>query len=175
MKLQNPIATVSGVVKLTKKIMIQAFEALHVTGLCTVPITAKGLEVMIEAGEELFSDFVTTADSYLHIKQGANQVPFRLHSLTCRVVTIPDRAVVAKIAAADEVFPSLVPKLKRGKDAEIEQNPMEPEKLKQLFEKLDLSGIPGWSSEEQQFKDLITEYHSLFVVDDLRPQVHFCC
>ena len=45
---------------------------------------------------------------------------------------------------------------------------MTPETLKQLFEKFDLSGITGWSSDEQhEVKDLITECHSLFAVDGL--------
>ena len=43
-------------VKLTKKVMIQPFATLHVMGLCKVPFMAKGLGVMIEAGEEPFSD-----------------------------------------------------------------------------------------------------------------------
>ena len=73
MNLQNPIDAVSGAVKLTKKIEIQPFETLYVTGLCTVPVTTKGLNVMIEAGEEPFNDSVTTVNSYLHIKQGTNQ------------------------------------------------------------------------------------------------------
>ena len=141
-KLQNPIATVSGVVKVTKKIMIQLFETVHINGLCTV----------------LFM-----ANSYLHIKQSTNQVPLGLHNLSCRVVAIPAKTVVAKISAANEVLPRPAPKLKEGVDTEIEQNPMEPRKLKQLFEKIDLSGTPDWSSEEQQeVKDLITEYCSLF-------------
>ena len=114
-KLQNPIATVNGAVKLTKMIMIQPFETLHVTGLCTVPFIAKGLDVMIEAGEEPFSDSVTTVNSYSHIKQGANQVPLGLCNLTCRVVTLPAKTVMAKISAANEVLHRLAPKLKGGR------------------------------------------------------------
>ena len=151
-----------------KKIDIQPFETPHVTGLCTVPVTTKWLNVIIEAGEEPFSDSVTTVNSYSHIKQGTNRVPLGLHNFTCRVVTIPTKTVVAKISAASVVLHRLAPNLKEGGDAEIEQNPMEPEKLKPLFEKLDLSGITDWSSEQQQeVKDLITKYHSLFTVDDL--------
>ena len=69
MNLQSPIDTVSDVVKLTKKIEIQPFETLHVTGLCTVQVMTKGLNIMIEAGKEPFSDSVTTVNSYSHIKK----------------------------------------------------------------------------------------------------------
>ena len=84
------------------------------------------------------------------------------------MVTKPAKTVVAKISAANAVLHRHAPTLKDGEDAEIEQKAMEPEKLKQLFETLNLSGIIDWSSEEQQeVKDLTTEYHSLFKLDDL--------
>ena len=42
------------------------------------------------------------------------------------------------------------------------------EKLKQLFKKLDLSGIQDWSKlEQQEVKEIIIEDGFLFVLDDL--------
>ena len=53
--------------------MMKPFETLHVTRLYTVPVMTKELMiVMIEAGEEPFSDFVTTINGYSHIKQDTN-------------------------------------------------------------------------------------------------------
>ena len=138
---QNPIHTVSSIVKLSKKVIIQPFVTLHVMGLCKVPFMAKGLDAMIEAGKEPFSDSVTTVNSYSHIKQGSTQVPLGLCNHTCRVVTILAKTVVARVTAADEGLPGLAPKLNKGEDAEMEQKPTEPGKLNQLLENLDLSGI----------------------------------
>ena len=53
---------------------------------------AKGLDAMVEAEKEPFSDFVTTVNSYAHIKHGSTQVHFYclstqlIHAL---MVTIP--------------------------------------------------------------------------------------
>ena len=46
--------------------------------------------------------------------------------------------------------------------------PLSPEKLEKLFSKLILSGIEELSKEEQkEVKDLISEFGSLFVLDDV--------
>ena len=43
-----------------------------------------------------------------------------------------------------------------------------PERLDKLFEKLDLSGAQAWTDQErQEIRDLLTEYHDLFALDDL--------
>ena len=45
---------------------------------------------------------------------------------------------------------------------------MSPEKEKLLFEKIDLSGVNEWSSEDQEkVKELFREYGQLFTLDDL--------
>ena len=121
--------------------MIQPFETLDITGLYTVSVMIDGLNVMIEGGEEPFSDSVTTVNSYSHIKQGFKGVPLELCNITCRAVTIPAKTVVTKISAASEVLHRLAPKFKEREDAEIELNPIEPEKLKHLFEKFHHIGI----------------------------------
>ena len=43
-----------------------------------------------------------------------------------------------------------------------------PERLDKLFEKLDLSGAQAWADQErQEIRDLLTEYHDLFTLEDL--------
>ena len=120
MKPQNTITTVSSTVKLTKKVMIQPFATVPIIGLCKVPFTASELDVMIEAGEEPFSDSVTTVNSYSHIKQSSTQVPVGLCNHTCRVVTILAKTVMARVTAADEILPRIAPKVNMGEDAEEE-------------------------------------------------------
>ena len=43
-----------------------------------------------------------------------------------------------------------------------------PERLDKLFEKLDLSVAQAWTDQErQEIRDLLTEYHDLFTLEDL--------
>ena len=43
-----------------------------------------------------------------------------------------------------------------------------PGRLDTLFGKLDLSGVQAWADQErQEIKDLLTDYHDLFALDDL--------
>ena len=73
-----PITTANITVKLTKKVIIQPFATIHVTGLCKVPFMTQGADVMVEAREEPFSDSVTNVNSYSYIKQGSTWVPLGL-------------------------------------------------------------------------------------------------
>ena len=64
-------------------------------------------------------------------------------------------------------------------EVEIEKEPMHPdvqsvcthhtpERLDKLFGKLDLTGAWGWTDKErQEIKDLLTEHHNLFALDNL--------
>ena len=45
---------------------------------------------------------------------------------------------------------------------------VDDERIRKLFSKLDLSGIESWSEGDQEdMKDLISEFHHLFSLDDL--------
>ena len=114
-----PITTTSSTVKLTKKVMIQPFAILHLMGLCQIPLMAKGVEVMVEAREEPFSDSVTTVNSYLHIKQGSTWVPLGPLNLTCRVVAIPAKTVVARVKATNEALPGPAHQVSKREDNEM--------------------------------------------------------
>ena len=163
-----PITSACSTVKLTKKVMIKPFATIHMMGLCKVPFTAKGVDVMVEAGEEPFYTLWPLLIA-IHISDlGSNQAPLGIWNHNCRMVTIPPKTVVARVTATDEVLPGPGPQVNKGEDTEMEWSPVEPGNLNQLFENIDISGITKWSSEEQQeFKNLIIEYYSLFALDDL--------
>ena len=63
----------------------------------------------------------------------------------------------------------LVPKIHEEKDLKKEQIPEKtPARIEKLFNKLDLSGMKGWSlSQKQQMKQVFENYHHLFALEDL--------
>ena len=72
-------------------------------------------------------------------------------------LTIPylDENVPKKVAG-DTLKNDLLENLPRGNDS----------RLKKLFESLNLDGIESWNEQQQQsVKDLIMEYHHLFVMN----------
>ena len=69
---------------------------------------------------------------------------------------LSDKGLTASIS---ELIPSAIPSEKRK---------LTQEEIQLLMSKIDFSGIKNWSSEEQQeVKDLIIEYGSLFALTDM--------
>ena len=61
-----------------------------------------------------------------------------------------------------------VPKYKKLDSQEVKKPEPTPERLDNLFSKLDLSGIQEWSEDlQQKVHDLIVEYQHLFALNDL--------
>ena len=73
------------------------------------------------------------------------------------------------VKAGNKVPPMLAPKIQKEKESKFDQIPEKtPARLEKLFDKLDLSGMMGWSqSQKQQMKQVFENYHHLFVLEDL--------
>ena len=135
---------------------------------------------MTDAPPKSYSLAVATVPRYSYLHQHSSRVGIGLCNLTSRPVTIKAKTPVAQITAANVIPPMLAPKViiksnTVGKQEETDASKgaqgatkLSPEKLEKLFSKLDLSGIADWSEQEQkEVKDLITEFGSIFALDDM--------
>ena len=134
---------------------------------------------------------VEAITSYETFKQGGNRVTIGLQNMTREKITLKKGTKVTRVAAANIVPPMLAP------DPSIERNELEyrmqeqnkegvlkykmmnsgenvvkpeptPERLDELFTKLDLSGTQDWSKDlQQEVHDLMVEYQHLFTLNDL--------
>ena len=82
------------------------------------------------------------------------------------------KTVVAQLSGANVVPPKLGPKVEKeteNTDQEtIDRTPLSEEKMEELFNKLDLSGMENWEeTEKREMEALIREYSFLFALDDL--------
>ena len=132
----------------------------------------KRVNVITEPPEHSYAHNVVTNPSYVCLKPGSSRVSVSLRNLTGRTVTIKPKTVVAKLAAANVVPPKLAPKLEKeteNTDKEtIDRTPLSEEKMKELFNKLHLSGTENWEeTEKREMEALIREYSFLFALDDL--------
>ena len=111
-----------------------------------------------------------------------------LTNLSSKTVTLKRETVVAHISAINEVPPKLVPQIiakassvivhpsvgvkidkkSANPDAPLVHTHPTSGRLDKLFGKLDLSGVQAWTAQEiQEVRDLLTECHDLFALDDL--------
>ena len=92
-----------------------------------------------------------------------------LLNLSNRPVILKKGTIVGTVKAGNKVPPMLAPRIHKEKELKKEQIPQKtPARIEKLFNKLDLSGMMGWSlSQKQQMKQVFENYHHLFVLEDL--------
>ena len=136
--------------------------------------------------------------SYETFKQGGNRVTIGLNNTTQEKITLKEGTKVAKVFVANIIPPMLAPKERTDAEVmeiPIPQSrvgrhmketkpdnannitsafskPMKPEptpeRLRELFEKLNLKGIEEWSETEQaEVHELMTKFQHLFALSDL--------
>ena len=136
--------------------------------------------------------------SYETFKQGGNRITIGLNNTTWEKIVLKKGAKVARVFVPNVVPPMLAPKTrmdvritkitilpfgagecpiepKAGNENSITctfsgppKPEATPERLNELFKKLDLKGIVDWSETEQaEVHKLMTEFHYLFALSDL--------
>lgn len=177
---------VKGNLKLTKPVVIPPFAMVHCQTLGNVRGHRKRINIITKDPDKRFSGSIEVPSSYTHLKPGSRRVSVSLKNLSCKPVRLTAKTVIAKMAAANVVPPKLAPKEDPNMDENPEDKtekvaantinserenktpPMSSERLEKLMEKIDLSGVKEWSEEQQiKAKDLITEFSSLFALDDM--------
>ena len=163
---------VNGDLKITKVLTLAPFETAKVLTQSKVKNHRKRVNVITEPPEHSYAHDVVTNPSYVCLRPGPSRVSVSLRNLTGRTVTTKPKTVVAKLAVANMVPPKLAPKVEKeteNTDQEtIDKMPLSEEKMKELFNKLDLSGTENWEETEiREMEALIREYSILFALDDL--------
>ena len=112
--------------------------------------------------------------AYSEMKVGSQKVPVVLENTTAVAQILKAGAPVARVEAANlvpekQIKPGLIEEL----DEELGIAPREPpvamspeERIRTLYEKLDLSGLDGWSPETaRRARDLLENYHDIFSLE----------
>ena len=186
------IHQVNHYIRLTRKVTLVPMQVHKTVSVAKIPVLSKRLNVMTEpllARETI--EGIKAISSYETFKQGGNRVTIGLQNGTREKITLKKGTKVAHATVANIVPPMLAPDLSIDKselkDMTREHNnkgvlkykitnsgkntgkpePM-PERLDELFTKLDLSGIQDWSVDlQQEVHDLMVEYQHLFALNDL--------
>ena len=176
-------------VRLTRKIMLPPMQVHKM--VAKILILSKRLNVLTESlpGREAIEG-VEAVSSYETYKQGGNRVTIGLQNMTQEKIILKKGTKVARVSAANIVplmlapDPSTdrneleymlngvdlgcVPEYKKLDSQEVKNPEPMPERLDNLFSKLDLSGIQEWPEDlQQKVHDLVIEYQHLFALNDL--------
>ena len=141
---------VTGNVKLTCKVIIPPLETVTISGVTHVNAYSKRVNIVTEPREDIDE---YTVPSYSYMRPGSKQAEMALLNLFNRPVILKKGTVVATVKADNKVPPMLAPKIHKKKDLKKEQIPEKtPAGIEKLFNKLDLSGMNGWSLCQNQKK-----------------------
>ena len=190
-KLENApmIHQVDHYVRLTRKVTLVPVQVHKTVGVAKIPVLSKRLNMMTE--QLLAREAVEAISSYETFKQRGNRVTIGLQNGTWEKITLKKWTKVTCVTAANIVPPMLAPDpsidkseleymtrehnnegvlkyntTNSGKNTE-KPEPM-PERLDEMFTKLDLSGTQDWSEDlQQEVHDLMVDYQHLFTLNDL--------
>ena len=178
-------------VRLTRNITLPPMQVHKMVGVAKILILSKRLNLMTEslpAREAI--EGVEAVPSYKTFKRGGNRVTIGLQNLTQEKIILKKGIKITRVSAANIVPPMLVPDLstdrneleymhngvdsesipeyKKLDSQEVKKPEPTPERLDNLFSKLDLSGIQEWSEDlQQKVHDLVVKYQHLFALNDL--------
>ena len=187
------LASVEGDVKVHKTTILPLFSTTFVKGRSSVKGHYKRVNVTTEHSDKITNKNITTVRNYSFIKPSSNKVAVGVRNLTSKQLVLKTGTIIGKIEAANAVPPMLAPKpgiaeIDMGLIPEqlsnkerltmildLNSSAIPPEKCKLtqeetdlLMSKIDFSGIKDWKPEEQnEAKDLIVEYGSLFALKDI--------
>ena len=134
---------VTGDVKLTRNVPIPPMETITVSGITTVNLHTKWVNVITEPRENLDE---YTVHSYGYMRPGSKRVSVALRNLSEKVQTIKKGTIIASVRAANLVPPKLAPRYtNENNNNNNERLPLTPERIQKLFSKLNLEGAENWS------------------------------
>ena len=163
---QDVLDKVSGQVKLTRNVTIPALDTINISGVTHINTHSKRVNIITEPREGLDE---YTVPSYSYMRPGSKRAGVALLNLSNKLVVLKKGTIVAMVKASNKVPPMLAPKSNPSEEPVSEQIPRKtPARLEKLFSKLDLTGMEGWSNEQnQQMRNVFEDYHHLFALEDL--------
>ena len=170
---------VKGPVNLAQKVSLQPGCTIKMKGIMQVKGHSKQINVVTEPIEKegpIEPVAIMTVPMYTVCKPGSNRATVVLQNMTQETVVLQKGKIVTHITAANFVPNKLAPKFinrSLGRcqvDAEQLENgmvdakwlPKQDERVRKLFEKVDLKGIENWTEGEQKkFREVLAQYNDI--------------
>ena len=170
------LGLVSGPIKLTRDVTLEAGETIKVNGLSQIKGNVKRLHVVTEPMRDIGGSEVPqiiTIPTYSVCMPGSQRVTVMLRNVTNDAITLRKGKEVAELAAANlipnKVAPRFVEDKKETKLVKSSQLQVRKEKrIVKLMEKLDLSGMEAWTEEcKRGAKQTMKDFEDIFALEPL--------
>ena len=181
---------VKGKVKLTKVVTIKPFQTVHVSGLTECDQHFKRVNVIVESDPKINYDAAIPIIRYTVLKPGSSRLSVGIRNISCKSITVPAKAIIAKVAAMNVVPHSCAPNIENNEQLQqmfethsgqepfnIEEvtsqkaptvPPLTPEREQLLFSKINLKGTKDWDDDLKcQMRELFKDYAHIFALDSL--------
>ena len=170
------LGLVSGPIKLTKDVTLEAGETTKVNGLSQIKGNVKRLHVVAKptrdnGGSEVPQ--IITIPTCSVCLPGSQKVTVMIRNVTNDVITLKKGKIVAELAAANlipnKVAPRFIEDMKGTKLVKSGQLQVRKEKgVVKLMEKLDLSGMEAWTEEcKKGAEQTMRDYEDIFALEPL--------
>ena len=141
-------------VKIMRNVTLRPFETCHVHAITKVGGHDQRVNVAIEPPSNPYSGAVITVPSYTHLRPGFSQTEVCLCNLSRKTVILNAKSIIAQVAATKAVPAMLIQKGESIADDVIAKQPkalsnLTLEQKEKLFQKVELSDIKDWTTEEQ--------------------------
>ena len=119
-------------------------EILKTKGVTQLPTHGKRINVSIDPLDKSSQSDILAVPSYDYLEDGSKKVRIAQQNNSRDKVKLKRGKIVAKIMSANVVPPVLAPKINDINDEKDGPKPLS-QRLTELFDKLDLSGISEWT------------------------------
>ena len=170
------LGKVSGPIKFTKSITLEAGETVKVNGLSQIKGNVKRLHVVakpIRHEEGSGVPQVVTIPTYSVCMPGSQKVTVMLRNVTNDVITLVKGKVIAELAAANLIPNKIAPRYVKEKRSTklVKSGQLQVKKearIKKLMDKLELGGMENWSKENQvEAEQTMKDFEDIFALESL--------
>ena len=95
---------VKGKVKLTKAVTIKPFQTVHVPGFTECDQHFKRENVIVESDPKINYETAILINGYTVLKPGSPRVSVGIRNISCKSITLPAKATIAKVAVVNVVL-----------------------------------------------------------------------
>ena len=170
------LGEVSGPIKLTKNVTLEARETIKVNGLSQLKGNVKRLHVVAEplrneGGSEVPQ--VVMILTYSVCMPRSQKVTVMLQNITNDVITLSKGKIIAELAAANLVPNKIAPRfLERKKNAKLVKSGQlqvgKEKRIQKLMDKLELSGMQAWNKErKERAEQTMKDFEDIFMLEPL--------
>ena len=157
--------------KTVEKTTIQPRETKRVSGMAQFRGTSQRINLVTEPlqeNQEVRESAWVVIPGYAESKSGSSRVGVAIRNVSKTVVVIAKGQQIAKVIAANQVPNMLAQKYVEKHMNQKENENVKQERVKKLWEQLDLSGAQSWTTDQKSgIRQTLEDFHDVFALGSM--------